>query len=72
MTKPLDRAVTTGLLFPDYVRLLNQAARVETVPVRRCYFCDAEESDLVRMRSMDEWRCADITGGCGRRLVKRG
>lgn len=71
MTRPLDKRTTTNLLFPDWFRVLNRAEAVETVPERECFLCGARESELVRMRSMDEFRCASDRG-CGRRLVKRG
>lgn len=71
-TRPVDKPKRFLSLFPDGAALLERAGRVATEVVRRCYFCGATRSDLVRMQSVDEWRCEDVTDGCGRRLVKRG
>ena len=70
VTRTLTKAVP---FFPDWKRVLERAAEVRTVPVsRRCYLCGSDEAELVQMVNTDEWKCADATDGCGRRLRRRG
>ena len=66
MTRALTKAVP---FFPDWKRVLERAAEVRTVPVRRCEICASESSALIGMATFDGFVCEDVAG-CMRRENK--
>ena len=66
MTRQLDKAVP---YFPDWHRILNRAAQVQTVPERHCEICDTSGAAMTQSKSFDGYVCDDVLG-CGRRQNK--